>query len=30
MGVDLSVWRRWSMEISDVFVVDREVFMVLI
>ena len=30
MGVDLIVWRRWSMEIPDVLAVDREVFMVLI
>ena len=30
MGVDLSVWRRWSMEIPDALAVVREVFMVLI
>ena len=30
MGVDLSVWRRWLMEIPDALAVDREVFMVLI
>ena len=30
MGVDWSVWRRWSMEMPDDLVVDREVFMVLI
>ena len=30
IGVDLGVWRRWSMEVPKALAVDREVFMVLI
>ena len=30
MGVDLSVWRRWSMEIPVALAEDKEIFMVLI
>ena len=29
-GVDLSVWRRWSIDIPDALAVDREVFIILI
>ena len=30
MGMEQSVWRRWSMEIPDDLVVVTEVFMVII